>query len=63
MGLVTPRALPFIRHGFPPECISLVGTVGGREVFCNRPYNGVGAIEDFGSQHLATGALIVYTLQ
>jgi phosphopentomutase len=43
--------------------ISLVSTASGREVICNRPYNGVGAIEDFGSQHLSTGALIVYTSQ
>ena len=63
MGVVTPRELPVYPQGFPPEVISLVGTVSGREVICNRPYNGVEAIEDFGSQHLATGALIVYTSQ
>ena len=63
MGVVTPRELPVYPQGVPPEVISLVGTVSGREVICNRPYNGVEAIEDFGSQHLATGALIVYTSQ
>ena len=35
----------------------------GREVICNRPYNGIAAIEDFGAEHLRTGALILYTSQ
>jgi phosphopentomutase len=63
MGVVTPRKLPVYPDGFPPEVISLVSAASGREVICNRPYNGVGAIEDFGSVHLASGALIVYTSQ
>jgi phosphopentomutase len=63
MGVVTPRKLPVYPEGFPPEVISLVSAASGREVICNRPYNGLGAIEDFGSVHLATGALIVYTSQ
>ena len=63
MGVVTPRELPVYPEGFPPEVISLVSAASGRRVICNRPYNGVEAIEDFGSQHLATGALIVYTSQ
>jgi phosphopentomutase len=63
MGVVVPTELPVYPGGFPPEVISLVSAASGREVICNRPYNGLGAIEDFGSQHLATGALIVYTSQ
>jgi phosphopentomutase len=63
MGVVMPRKLPVYPHGFPPEVISLVGAASGRAVICNRPYNGVGVIEDFGAQHLATGALILYTSQ
>ncbi len=63
MGVVSQRQLPVYPEGFPPEVVSLVSAASGREVICNRPYNGVGAIEDFGSQHLATGALIVYTSQ
>jgi phosphopentomutase len=35
----------------------------GRELICNRPYNGVAAIEDYGAEHLRTGALIAYTSQ
>ncbi len=32
-------------------------------MICNRPYNGIAAIEDFGAEHLRTGALILYTSQ
>jgi phosphopentomutase len=35
----------------------------GRDVVCNRPYNGIAAIEDYGAEHLRTGALILYTSQ
>ncbi len=35
----------------------------GRELICNRPYNGISAIEDYGAEHLRTGALILYTSQ
>lgn len=63
MGVVAPRPLPVYPQGFPGDVVSLVSAVSGRDVICNRPYNGVGAIEDFGSQHLSTGALIVYTSQ
>ncbi len=63
MGVVTPQELPVYPHGFPPEVVALVSAASGREVICNQPYNGVGAIEDFGFLHLSTGALIVYTSQ
>ncbi len=63
MGVVVPRALPTYPEGFPSEVIEVVRTVSGREVVCNRPYNGIGAIDDFGAEHLASGALIVYTSQ
>ncbi len=32
-------------------------------MICNRPYNGIEAIADFGAEHLRTGALILYTSQ
>jgi phosphopentomutase len=35
----------------------------GHEVIGNRPYNGIAAIEQLGSEHLRTGALILYTSQ
>jgi phosphopentomutase len=63
MGVVTPSPLPTYPDGFPPEVVEVVAAASGREVICNRPYNGIEAVEDFGSEHLRTGALIVYTSQ
>lgn len=63
MGVVSPRPLPTYADGFPPEVIELVGGASGREVICNRPYNGLDAIEHFGAEHVQGGALIVYTSQ
>jgi phosphopentomutase len=40
-----------------------VGRVSGRGVLCNRPYNGIAAIDDYGAEHLETGRLILYTSQ
>jgi phosphopentomutase len=63
MGVVAPGPMPTYPAGFPPEVIALVRAAGRREVICNRPYNGIDAITDFGAEHLRTGALIVYTSQ
>jgi phosphopentomutase len=63
MGVVLERPLPTYSDGFPPEAIARLIDVMGHEVICNRPYNGIAAIEDFGSEHLRTGALILYTSQ
>ncbi len=63
MGVVTPTALPTYPGGFPDEVIAVVTAASGRGVVCNEPYNGIDAIEDFGSQHVRTGDLIVYTSQ
>jgi phosphopentomutase len=63
MGAVLQKPLPTYPDGFPPDVVArLVGAMG-HEVICNRPYNGIAAIEDFGAAHLRTGALIVYTSQ
>jgi phosphopentomutase len=63
MGVVMPQPLPTYPSGFPDEVIGIVAAASGRGVICNRPYNGIGAIEDFGERHLETGDLIVYTSQ
>jgi phosphopentomutase len=63
MGVVTPQKLPVYPDGFPRDVVAVVEEASGRGVICNQPYNGVGAIEDFGSLHLSTGALIIYTSQ
>lgn len=63
MGLVLERPLPVYPDGFPPEVIERLVAAMGRAVICNRPYNGIAAVEDFGEEHLRTGALILYTSQ
>jgi phosphopentomutase len=63
MGVVLDRPLPTYSEGFPPAVIARLEAAMGREIVCNRPYNGVAAIEDFGAEHLRTGALILYTSQ
>jgi phosphopentomutase len=63
MGVVLDQALPTFPGGFPEDVIELIGAVSGRGVLCNRPYNGIQVIEDFGSEHVRTGKLIVYTSQ
>jgi phosphopentomutase len=62
MGVVSPP-MPRYPDGFPDEVIDVVHDASGRSVVCNRPYNGIGAIADFGRRHVETGALIVYTSQ
>ncbi len=63
MGIVLDRPLPTYPEGFPPEVIERLRRAMGRDVLCNRPYNGIAAIEDYGAEHLRTGALILYTSQ
>jgi phosphopentomutase len=63
MGVVQERALPTYPGGFPPELVARLQRATGRELICNRPDNGLAAIEELGSEHLRTGALILYTSQ
>jgi phosphopentomutase len=63
MGVVPQQPPPTYPDGFPPEVVAVVGRVAGRGVLCNRPYNGVQALHDFGAEHLETGRLILYTSQ
>jgi phosphopentomutase len=63
MGIVLERPLPTYPDGFPPRVIAGLQAAMGREVVCNRPYNGIAAIDDYGAEHLRTGALILYTSQ
>jgi phosphopentomutase len=63
MGVVSPVPPPTYPSGFPPEVIERVSAAVGRQVICNRPYNGIDAIDDFGAEHLDAGAVIVYTSQ
>jgi len=61
MGVVVADAPPRYPHGLPGELLGRVEAVLGAPVICNAPYNGVGAIDDYGAEHLRSGRLILYT--
>jgi phosphopentomutase len=63
MGVSAGGALPTYPGGFPAEVVEIVSSISGRGVICNRPCNGVEAIEQCGPEHVRSGALIVYTSQ
>jgi phosphopentomutase len=63
MGVALERALPTYPGGFPPQVVSRLVEAMDRDVICNRPDNGLAAIEEFGPEHLRGGALILYTSQ
>ncbi len=63
MGAVPAAALPTYPDGFPPDVLALLGEATGHRFLCNRPYDGVAALEDYGAEHLRDGALILYTSQ
>ena len=60
-GLISENPLPTYPQGFPEEVIAAFSAATGRGVLCNKPYSGTDVIRDYGEEHLATGALIVYT--
>lgn len=60
-GLISETPLPTYPDGFPDEVISAFEAATGRKTLCNKPYSGTDVIRDYGKEHLATGALIVYT--
>jgi len=63
VGVVVPEAPPTYPDGLPPGLRGRVEATIGRPVICNRPYNGIAAIEDYGDEHLACGHPILYTSQ
>ncbi len=63
MGVVMDDPMPTYPDGFPDDVVELIATVSGRRILCNRPYNGIEAIEHFADEHVSSGGLIVYTSQ
>ena len=61
MGAVPPRPMPTYPDGFPPDVVAELERVTGRRFCCNKPYNGMAVLDDYGEHHLATGELILYT--
>lgn len=63
MGVVQQHAMPTYPQGFPPEVVLALTRATGHALICNRAANGLAAIDEFGAEHLRTGALILYTSQ
>ena len=63
MGAIAQAPLPTYPGGFPDDLLAQLERATGRRMLCNRPYNGIAVIDDFGAEHLRHGALILYTSQ
>ena len=61
MGLVLDRPFPVFPHGFPADVMAAFSQRIGRPLLGNKAASGTAIIEELGPDHLATGALIVYT--
>ena len=60
-GLHLARAFPTYPHGFPDDVIRQFATATGRPVIGNVVASGTAVIDQYGAEHLRTGAWIVYT--
>jgi phosphopentomutase len=63
MGAIAAAPLPTYPRGFPDDVVRTLERATGHRFVCNRPYNGIAAIDDFGAEHLRDRALILYTSQ
>ncbi len=61
MGLNIQQPFKVYPEGFPAELIVELERRTGRKVIGNKPASGTAIIEELGEEHMATGALIVYT--
>ncbi|MCU1386198.1 MAG: deoB [Acidobacteria bacterium] len=61
MGIVLDRAFPTFPDGFAPEIIAEFSRLTGRGVLGNKAASGTEIIDEYGAEHMSSGALIVYT--
>ena len=60
-GVERDMPLPVYPNGFPADVIEKYEAMTARKVLCNMPYSGTAVLDDYGEEHMKTGALIVYT--
>lgn len=60
-GMVSDKPMPTYPDGFPKEVIDEFEKRTGRKAIVNATYSGTKVINDYGDEHVKTGALIVYT--
>lgn len=61
MGLNIDKPFKVYPNGFPQELVDELEQRTGRKVICNQPASGTAVLDDYGAEHMETGALIVYT--
>lgn len=61
MGLWTEQPFRTYPEGFPPVLVDEIEKRTGRKVLGNKTASGTEIIEELGPEHMASGALIVYT--
>jgi phosphopentomutase len=61
MGIILDRAFPVFPNGFSQEILDEFARLTGREVIGNKAASGTQIIDELGSEHMRSGALIVYT--
>jgi phosphopentomutase len=61
MGVVLRRPFPVFPDGFPADVLAEFSRRVGRSVIGNKAASGTAIIDILGSEHMRTGALIVYT--
>ncbi len=60
-GLILERPFPTYPDGFPADLLEEFSRRTGRPVICNRVGSGTVMLSEYASEHLRTGAWIVYT--
>jgi phosphopentomutase len=60
-GLHLARAFPTYPHGFPSDLLETFSAKTGRSVVGNVAGSGTAIVDEFGAEHVRTGAWIVYT--
>lgn len=60
-GLVGEKPFPTFPNGFPKEIIDRIERECGIKTIGNKPASGTEIIKELGSEHVKTGALIIYT--
>jgi phosphopentomutase len=61
MGIVLDRPFPVFPDGFSAGIIGEFSRQTGRQVLGNKAASGTEIIDEYGAEHMRTGALIVYT--
>lgn len=61
MGLNIDKPFKVYPEGFPADLLAKLEEKTGRKVIGNIPASGTAIIEELGPEHMATGAMIVYT--